>query len=172
MIDVNYVFRKIANINHQPFGCTFSNLILTGERKAGWYSEFLYTCGMCGVNEIIESEDPHSSLMKVNLAAVTVAVNSGQGYIQLETLTAVLNMPNMSNHLYQKLHAKVEDFAKTTAWESMSLAAKEEAKLAIQNGEVNDDGMPLISVVVDGAWSKRSYKSNYNALSGVVSFFK
>jgi hypothetical protein len=51
-------------------------LILTGERKVGWYSGFLYTCGMCDMNEKIESEDPHSSLMKVNLAAVLRAVNS------------------------------------------------------------------------------------------------
>lgn len=97
MIDVNYVFGKIANLNHQPFGCTFSNLTLIGERKAGWYSELLYTCKICGVNEIIESEDPHSPFMNVNLAAVTGAVNSGQGYVQLQTLTAVLNMPIMSN---------------------------------------------------------------------------
>lgn len=27
--------------------------------------------------------------------------------------------------------------------------------------------MPLITVIADGAWSKRTYRSNYNALSGV-----
>lgn len=169
LMDVGYVFKKIANIIHQPFGCTFSNLILTRERKFGWYSEFHYTCAMCGMKEVIESEDPNSSLMKVNLAVVTGAVNSGQGYSQLEILTALLNIPNMSNHLYQKLHAEVEEFTSATAWESMSCAAKEEAELAIKNGEVNEDGVPLITVIADGAWSKRSYKINYNALSGVVS---
>lgn len=50
----------------------------------------------------------------------------------------------------------------------MSSAAKKEAELAIKEGEVNDDGVALISVIADGAWSKRSYRSNYNALSGVV----
>jgi hypothetical protein len=34
--------------------------------------------------------------------------------------------------------------------------------------EVDKDGAPYITVAVDGAWSKRSYKSNYNALSGVA----
>lgn len=48
-------------------------------------------------------------------------------------------------------------------------AGKEERDLAIQNGHVDDDGIPYITVVVDGAWSKRSYGHNYNALSGVVS---
>lgn len=168
VIDVGYVFKKIANISHQPFNCTFSDLVLTRERKVGWYSEFYYTCKVCGIEEIIESEEPNKSTMKVNLAAVTGAVNSGQGYSQLEILTAVLNMPNMSNHLYQKLHGEVDNFTNATAWESMSSAAKEEAELAIKDGEVNDDGIPLISVIADGAWSKRSYRSNYNALSGVV----
>lgn len=168
VIDVGYVFKKIANISHKPFDCTFSNLVLSGERKVGWYSEFYYTCGVCGTKEIIESEDPNQLTMNVNLAAVTGAVNSGQGYSQLEILTAVLNMPNMSNRFYEKLHEEVDDFTNATAWESMSSAAKEEAELAIKDGEVNDDGVPLISVIADGAWSKRSYRSNYNALSGVV----
>lgn len=169
MIDIGYVFGKIANIRHKPFDCTFSDLVLTGERKIGWYSEFHFTCGVCRIKETIESEDPcNKSSMSVNLAAVTGAINSGQGYSQLDILTAVMNMPNMSNHLYQKLHGEVDDFTKATAWESMSSAAREEAELAIEEGEVNDDGVPLISVIADGAWSKRSYR-NYNALSGVVS---
>ncbi|KAF2886302.1 hypothetical protein ILUMI_19871, partial [Ignelater luminosus] len=45
-------------------------------------------------------------------------------------------------------------------------AAKEEAELAIQNGDVDADDTPIIIVIVDGAWSKRSYKTDYNALPG------
>lgn len=47
----------------------------------------------------------------------------------------------------------------------MSLAAEEEAKLAIANGDVREDGIPMITVIADGAWSKKSYKSNYNVRS-------
>jgi len=124
---------------------------------------------MCRKQEIIESEDPSMSSMDVNTAAVTASVNSGQGYVQLETFSALLNMPSMSNKLYQKIHEKVEQFTHNTAWESMSSAAEEEAKLAIDNGDVNENGVPMITVIADGAWSKRSYRTNYNALSGVVS---
>ena len=31
-----------------------------------------------------------------------------------------------------------------------------------------EDGIPLISVVGDGSWSKRSYNHNYNSNSGCV----
>lgn len=129
----------------------------------------MFNCAMCRKKEVIESEDPSTSLMDINTAAVTAAINSGQGFVQLEIFSALLNMPNMCNKLYQKLHEKVKKFTDDTAWESMLSAAKEEAKLAIDNGDINENGIPLITVIADGAWSKRSYRTNYNALSGVVS---
>lgn len=33
---------------------------------------------------------------------------------------------------------------------------------------MNKDGIPIIDVIADGCWSKRSYKKNYNALSGAA----
>ncbi|EFA13422.1 hypothetical protein TcasGA2_TC010268 [Tribolium castaneum] len=43
----------------------------------------------------------------------------------------------------------------------MLAAGQKERALAIEAGEID-------TVVVDGAWTKRSYKSNYNASSGVA----
>lgn len=51
-------------------------------------------------------------------------------------------------------------------------AHKEEIRMAIEKNNVDPDGMPYITVVLDGGWSKRSYGHNYNALSGVVSTVK
>lgn len=51
----------------------------------------------------------------------------------------------------------------------MILAGNEEAEIVKKKGNVNENGVPFITVIADGAWSKRSYKSGYNALSGVVS---
>lgn len=121
IINIAYFFEKISKINHQPFDCTFKNLVFVGEKRNGLYSEYIFNCTMCRKQEIIESEDPSIiSLMDVNTAAVTALVNSGQGYVQLEIFSALLNMPNMSNKLYQKIHEKVEKFTHNTAWESMS----------------------------------------------------
>lgn len=139
------------------------------ERKTGFLSKFFFKCNICHKEEVIESENPNSSLMNVNTATVMAVVNSGQGFTQLETFSAIMNMPSMSNKLYQNLHEDVHKFTSETAWEAMSLAAEEEANLAVANGDVSEDGVPMITVIADGAWSKRSYKSNYNALSGVVS---
>ncbi|KAJ8894046.1 hypothetical protein PR048_006656 [Dryococelus australis] len=48
-------------------------------------------------------------------------------------------------------------------------AREEEAALAIQAGDVDDDGIPVIAGVTDRAW-RRSYGINYNILSGVYNF--
>jgi len=48
----------------------------------------------------------------------------------------------------------------------------EEKKLAIEDGNLNSDGVPMITVVADGSWCKRSYKTKYDSLSGVVRYYK
>ncbi|XP_048481126.1 uncharacterized protein LOC119691926 isoform X1 [Plutella xylostella] len=50
----------------------------------------------------------------------------------------------------------------------MAEAGKEEKAMAIKAGRINKDGIPIIDVVTDGCWSKRSYKKNYSALSGAA----
>lgn len=151
------------------FGCSFSNLRLIKEIQRGFFSEFHFICEICHVQEIIRTEPFSNEIVPINLAVVASTLHSGQGYSSIEQFSAGLNMPSMSNPTYQKLHEEVEEKMKCIAWDATEEAAKEEAKLAYENGNVSKDGIPMISVVVDGAWSKRSYRCNYNALSGVVS---
>ena len=47
-------------------------------------------------------------------------------------------------------------------------AVEEEKRISLENGRVSKDGIPIIDVIVDGCWSKRSYKKNYSALSGAA----
>ena len=42
-----------------------------------------------------------------------------------------------------------------------------EREIAIQKGHFHE-GVPAITVIVDGGWSKRSHKHSYNAKSGVA----
>lgn len=48
----------------------------------------------------------------------------------------------------------------------MVAAGKEEKRLAEERGDYHE-GVPAISVIVDGGWSKWSHKHSYNAKSGV-----
>lgn len=50
----------------------------------------------------------------------------------------------------------------------MKKAGDEERKIALEEGNIDEDGTPVCTVIADGQWSKRSYKTKYNALSGAV----
>ena len=54
--------------------------------------------------------------------------------------------------------------------QSMSEAGEQEKSQAIANNHFHQ-GVPYISVVADGGWSKRSHKHSYNAKSGVAVIF-
>lgn len=142
---------------------------LVKEIQSGFFSEFRFVCEICCKEEVIRSEPFTDELVPINLPIVASTVYNGQGYSSIEQFSASLNMPCMSNPTYQKLHEEVGVKMKSIAWDATEEAAREEAKIAYENGDISKDGIPMISVVVDGAWSKRSYRSNYNALSGVVS---
>lgn len=92
----------------------------------------------------------------------------GQGYSQLEDLCCSLDMPCMSNDTYSRHKTIVDEAIHKSSWESMEMAAREESEIAKAEGRVDSKGIPEITVIVDGAWCKRSYRTNYNALSGVV----
>ena len=54
--------------------------------------------------------------------------------------------------------------------ESMKTAAEEKKLYSITNNRYHQ-GIPAITVIVDGGWSKRSHKHTYNAKSGMAVIF-
>lgn len=60
---------------------------------------------------------------------------------------------------------------KDSLWETMESAGKQEYEIALKRGNVDENGIAFITVIVDGGWSKRSFGHSYNALSGIVSIF-
>jgi hypothetical protein len=144
-------------------------MLLVNEKRNGFSSNFIFKCSVCGVLENLYSEDPDRQGLDINMLITSATINTGQGYSQLEEFTAILDMLCYANNSYHKYHEQLHVHLFDVTLDEMKLAGIEEAKLAVQNGEVDDQGHALITVVADGAWSKRSYKSNYNASSGVTS---
>jgi hypothetical protein len=52
------------------------------------------------------------------------------------------------------------------AIQEMIDAGQNNFRLALEAGEIDSNRVAMITVNIDGPWSKRSYKTNYNALSG------
>lgn len=141
---------------------------IISERRCGLYCEYTLKCQMCLIEKIITNEEKMESKLDVNTSLVLGSISTGIGYSQINELAASLNMPLMSPNTFNEYHMKVAHLIRESAWKSMEEAAIEEANYAIAEGEVDEDGIPCITVVTDGAWGKRSYNVNYDASSGVV----
>jgi len=92
----------------------------------------------------------------------------GIGYTQLSELSSSAELPFLSSTAYLKYLSIVSDAIKDTAIDEMLKAGNEERQLAIKSGNIDEDGIPMCTVIADGQWSKRSYKTKFNAFSGAV----
>ncbi|KAF4528233.1 hypothetical protein B566_EDAN016008 [Ephemera danica] len=50
----------------------------------------------------------------------------------------------------------------------MIATGKMEKEIAIARGDIDPDGVPFVTVIVDGGWCRRSFGHNYNAHGGVA----
>jgi len=172
IVDIAFIFEQIVETDHSPFDCSFKNMICIREKSVGLTSSYTFVCKLCNIEKTIFSENLKKlQMMDLNTAAVAGIMNVGAGYSQLETITSTLDIPSMSQFIYNKHHTIVCKGYEKAAEKAMKDAAEEEAELAISSGNIDVDGTPLITVVADGSWCKRSYKTMYNSLSGTVSTF-
>ncbi|KAK4887489.1 hypothetical protein RN001_003760 [Aquatica leii] len=148
----------------------FWNMSLMSEKMQGLGSIFTLKCDVCGIRETIRSDIVRKeNIGATNLLAVLGTISVGIGYSQLTVLLAAMDIPNMSNKTYINCYSLIGETNNTKNDTEMKQAGEQERRLNIDAGEVNKNGIPVISVIVHGAWSKRSYRTNYNALSsGVV----
>lgn len=172
ILDLAYICQQIKEKdNHDPYSCSFKDMVCVNEKKIGLKSCFTFKCNFCLKTYTLDSESPEANMTDINIAAVAGIMNVGGGFSQLQTMTASLEIPPLSQFVYNKSHDIVCKSFNECATKEMEAAAKEEAQLAISAGDIDTDGTPLISVVADGSWCKRSYRSTYNSLSGAVSIY-
>ncbi|KAJ8896659.1 hypothetical protein PR048_002003 [Dryococelus australis] len=141
-----------------------------GKRQLGFCIFLTFKCKVCNITRTVRTEPPgqEADALNVNASAVSGMIATGGGYSQLNEIFAALNMPCIFRDTWNTYHDQVSEAIHATAWELITEAAKEEAALAKEVGEVDKEGCPLITVVADGSWAKRSYKTKYDSLSGVV----
>lgn len=102
--------------------------------------------------------------MKINIFNFTIGI----GHAQLTELSASAEIPFLSSVGYLNNLSLVSQSIQDTALEQIIQAGIEERRLAIECGNVDKNGVPMCTVIADGQWSKRSYKTKYNAFSGAV----
>lgn len=102
-----------------------------------------------------------------NLAAVWGQVSTGGGHTPLMETMSVLGVPVMTKGNYASTERGLGEWRRSQFEKSCLESGAEEKKLAIERGDYHQ-GVPAITVVVDGGWSKWSHKHSYNAKSGVA----
>ena len=101
-----------------------------------------------------------------NLAAVWGQMATGGGHAPLTESMAVLGIPSLTKKSFMSIEKRIGQWWWTLLEDSMKEAGAAEKAIAVSNGRYHQ-GVPAITVIVDGGWSKRSHKHSYNTKSGV-----
>jgi hypothetical protein len=120
------------------------------------------------VTNAVHTEDPKLKAININGAAVAATIGIGIGAAQMTEFFSNINIPPLGVRRYKHLENEYFEKFQEFALETMLQPGKDEVAYAIENGHVGQDGVPEIMLVPDGAWCKRSYKTNYDAHSGVA----
>ena len=104
---------------------------------------------------------------ETNLAAVWSQMATGNGHSPLSEAMAVMGVPTMTKVSFVSTEQHIGEWWWELLQESMQAAGEEEKHIAIASNSFHQN-FPAISVIVDGGWSKRTNKHNYNSKSGVA----
>ena len=149
--------------------------IRVGETRHGLASILYTECTKCGHKLQLETSEkvsgPRNSYQwENNLAVVWGQMVSGGGHANLQETMSVLGIPVMTKKSFIQAERSIGQWWRKMMEEAMIEAGREEKRLAQKCGNFHQ-GVPAITVILDGGWSKRSHKYSYNAQSGVAVIF-
>ena len=161
----------IDDLTRHGTRCT-GTVTLSGELRDGLASVINTECTTCDHTIVLETTEKVKGprgykRWECNLAAVWGQMVTGGGHSHLEETMSVLGVPAPANKTFVQTERDIGEWWQENLWESMLEAGREEKRLAEERGDLHH-GVPAITVVVDGGWSKRSHKHSYNAKSGVA----
>ena len=162
----------INSVSEHSKTCQLGTVSLTGETyRAGLASILSAKCSGCRMEIAFPTSSKVASLSgsqlwECNVAAVWGQMATGGGHAPLAELMSVLGVPVMSKKSFIATEKEVAGKWQASLEEKMREAAEEEKKLAEERGLFHE-GIPAITVIVDGGWCKRTHKHSYNAKSGV-----
>ena len=139
--------------------------------RCGLFSILMAVCQGCKKQfPLNNSNIQENGIYDINLRAVWGTVSSGGGCSNLNEMLGTMNMPPMSEAMFTSLEEKIGLWWHEVIKQEMAKAGAEERRIAIEKGNYHQ-GVPAISVVCDGGWSKRTHKHTYNAFGGVAVIF-
>lgn len=171
IINIHKLQQYINQLASHAAQCGGGEIILSGEVRDGLASVLSTRCSTCGETLTLETaqkvQGPRGyRRWECNLAAVWGQMATGGGHSQLKETMSVLGVPVMTQKSFIQAERSIGEWWQKELKEAMAEAGREEKRLAEERGDYHE-GVPAITVVVDGGWSKRSHRHSYNAKSGV-----
>ena len=171
IIDFNYMWHELREKlqDHDSKKCLLDDWMLQKEVSfhGGLRSQFVFKCRKCNKECRVWSEGISGNTMDVNQSSVLGTLVEGIGYTQINGVLAGMGIPYITDKTFKSHQETLFCHLEQLSTQSMKDANEEEARLAKEAGDIDENGIPFITVVVDGSWLKRSYGTNYNSLSGL-----
>lgn len=82
---------------------------------------------------------------------------TGEGHTPLKETMSVMGIPVIDKNQFRRTEHDIGEWWTSRLEEAMLKAGREEKHLAEERGDYHH-GVPAITVIVDGGWSKRSHK--------------
>ena len=169
LVNIDQLQEYTDELNRHAMQCQGS-IVLSGELRNGLASVLSGRCSACKHTVKLQTSKkvngPYSR-WECNLAAVWGKMATGGGHSQLEETMSVVGVPVMTGVSFIQTERDIGELWKRKLQESMAEAGQKEKQLAEMRKEYHE-GVPAITVIVDGGWSKRSHKHSYIAKSGVA----
>ena len=172
VIDLSKLAVNIQKITSHSASCGGSCTVDGKIYRAGLASIIQVTCTKCDTVFHIKSSSRFTDKSgkkhwTVNLGAVLgqMAIGGGASHL-MQTMTS-LGTLSMSKHTFTSTERYLSEEIEKMLAKSMIEAGKKEREHAIANNRYFQ-GVPAITVIADGGWSKRCHKHSYNAKSGVA----
>lgn len=174
VMDLTCLSHAIETISQHSTNCQEGKCSLVGEvQREGLGSTLEVVCDGCNssirfpTSSVTTASGDLQQRYSANVGAVWGQLATGGGHRALNEQLAALNVPGMSKSTFSKIEGQLGQEWESILCSEMLKADEEERRLAVERGDY-DQGVPAITVVIDGGWSKRSHKHSYNAKSGMA----
>ena len=174
IVDMGNLASSVKEVTRHSAECG-GQCIVDGEvMHAGLAAVLKISCDRCGEEFRLQTSEKVSTAdgkrWKVNVAAVLGQIATGGGTSALNTTLSIMGVPSMPKDMFTSTERLLEKNIHELLVSKMIEAGVAEKELAIQRGDLHH-GVPAVTVVADGGWSKRSHRHSYNARSGVAVIF-
>ena len=159
IINLNKLQQYTDDLTAHATHCEGS-IMLYGETRQGLASILKGHCSVCTHTFTLQSshkvKGPKGySQWECNLAAVWGEMVTGGGHCRIKETLGVMGVPVMTKASFINIERGIGEQWKSKLQEAMAVAGKEEKRLAEERGVIHE-GVPAITVVLDGGWSMRS----------------